>query len=98
MQASSVLLLLVSTASVVLAASNDSDAHNFLLILASGGSPDSSATLSAVDHTLKEINMVFPFQLKYNASDNQVRNTYRHIMKLNIEKYYFSIVQCDKST
>ena len=65
MQGTAVLLLLVSIVSVVLAAGS-SHTFKFLLMMASGSSPDSFAVVSAVDQTLEEINRVIPFQLKYN--------------------------------
>ena len=57
MQTAAVLALLVlgSTASVVLAA-NNSTSIKFLLMVASGSSPDSSAVVPSVDQTLEEIN------------------------------------------
>ena len=61
------LLLLASIASAVLSA----DIHKFLLMVASGSNSDFTAV---VDQTLEEINMSFPFQLKYmyTFSDTQV--------------------------
>ena len=72
MQVTAVLLLSVSLASVVHAASHPYT-FNFLLMVASGSSPDSSAVVSTVDQTLEEINNIpFPFQLKYIKNDTKV--------------------------
>ena len=66
-----VLLLLASMASPGFTA-NSSTTFKFLLMVASRSKPNSSAVVSALDQTVKEINMNFPFQLKYDISDSQV--------------------------
>ena len=67
-QGTAVLLLLVSSVCAV----NNTTTLNFLLMVASGPSQDSSAVVSAVNQTLKEVSVNFSFQLKYNISDTQV--------------------------
>ena len=95
------VLLLVSTACVVSEA-NNSTTHKFLLMVASGSSPDSSAVKSAVDQTLEQINMTFSFQLKYNISDTQVNVAHtkkqpQWILYTAICNSMLFTVQCDKS-
>ena len=51
-----VLVLLVSSASVVVAAISSDTYHKFLLMVANGSAPNSSAVVSTVDQTLEEIN------------------------------------------
>ena len=68
-------LLLVSTASLVLA-TDSSTSFKFVLMVASGSSPNSSEVVSAVNQTLEEINTTFPFQLKHIISDTQVCDMY----------------------
>ena len=82
------LLLLASTAaSIVLAVEN----LKFLLMVASGRSPDTSAVVSAVDQTLEEINMTFSFQLNYKISDTQVSDRRYNKKPLNTFKYYCTV-------
>ena len=45
---------------------------SFLLMVASGSSPDFSTLVPAVDQTLEEINMEFSFQMNYKANHNKV--------------------------
>ena len=66
-----VLLLLVGMVSPVFTA-NSSTAFKFLLMVASGQSLDSSTVLSTIHRTVEEINVIFPFQLNYDAIDGQV--------------------------
>ena len=63
MQVEATLLLPFTIANVLA----DSNPHTFgfLLMVANGSSPDSSALVLAANQTLKEINLNF-FQLKYN--------------------------------
>ena len=46
---------------------------SFLLMVASGSSPDFSTLVPAMDQTLEEINMEFKFEMKYKFGDNKVR-------------------------
>ena len=77
-QATAAQLLIVSTASVVVLAANSSTPFKFLFMMTSGSRPDSSTVVSAVNQTLEEINMTFPFQLKYIISDTQVCDVYEN--------------------
>ena len=65
-------LLLPFTIANVLANSNP-HTFRFLLMVASGSSPDSSALVLVANQTLKEINLNL-FQLKYNTNDTHVSN------------------------
>ena len=66
-----VLLLLFRTNSSVFAV-NNSTTHKFLLMVASGSSPDASEVVSAAKQALEVINRIFPFQLKYTINDTHV--------------------------
>ena len=87
--AATALLLSVSTGSSQLA--DNIPTRAFLLMVAT---PDTSAVVSAVDQTLEEVNLAFPFQLKYNISDNQVSDiNYRVLPTITTRDIYF--VQCN---
>ena len=63
-------ILLVS--STLVQAVPNTTAISFLLMVASGSSPDFSTLVPAVDQILEEINMEFSFQMNYKANHNKV--------------------------
>ena len=67
-----IVLLLLASMTIPVFTTKTSTTFKFLLMVASGRSPDSSAVVSTVDRTVKEINVTFPFQLKYDVSYGQV--------------------------
>ena len=94
MKVVAVQILLVSTASVASVA-NSSAVHKFVLMVTSGSSPDSSTVVSAVDQTLEQINMTFPFKLKYTSNDTQVSDYTQCEANWVKHNTVLSTVQCD---
>ena len=63
-------ILLVS--STLVQAVPNTTTISFLLMVASGSSPDFSTLVPAVDQTLEEINMEFSFAMNYKTNHNKV--------------------------
>ena len=63
-------ILLVS--STLVHADSNTTVISFLLMVASGRSPDFSTLVPTVDQTLEEINMELKFNMKYKINDTEV--------------------------
>ena len=81
----------------VQAVSNTTTTINFLLMVASESSVNVSTLVSAVNQTLKEINMDMKFNMKYGISDDKVECTGIPIGFV-ITSTASITVQCNKSS
>ena len=67
-----IVLFLLASTTIPVFTTKTSTTFKFLLMVASGRSPDSSALVSTVDRTVEEINVTFLFQLNNDVSDGHV--------------------------
>ena len=85
-------ILLVS--STLVQAVPNTTAISFLLMVASGRSPDFSTLVPTVDQTLEEINMKSKFNMKYKINDTEVSVEQCLELKLACS----NAVQCNKGS